>query len=119
MKWLGLVFLMGNSGALKAPQVELQPRWCVAAPSESSCKADVQVQWSQPEPLPLCLYRQEQQLKCWPAALQGQWQGEVKADTPQLFKLILTDGTVIWQGSWQVLFTQHVKRRNRMPWSLH
>ncbi|EKE77082.1 DUF3019 domain-containing protein [Gallaecimonas xiamenensis] len=119
MKWLSFLFLLGNTSVPPSTQVTLSPHWCVAAPGASSCRTQVRLSWQLPQQSNLCLYLGETTLQCWEKQRQGLWQGTLEASAPLQLRLVDDQGQPLWQSSWQVLFTQPVKRRNRMPWSIH
>ncbi|WKE65291.1 DUF3019 domain-containing protein [Gallaecimonas kandeliae] len=119
MRSLGLLILLITGTAQAGLDVTLNPHWCVAAAGASSCKAELSLDWQQTQATPLCLYREDKPLTCWPAQEKGQWQGQVEASGSILFWLGTPEGERLWEGQWQVLFTQPLRRRNRMPWSIH
>jgi len=52
----------------------LFPDTCVTLQQGRHCYAQIQINWQREQTDSVCLYREEQPLKCWDASTRGEWQ---------------------------------------------
>lgn len=57
------------------PTLTISPNTCVTLQQGRECHAQMQAEWQLPQPDPVCLYLDEQQLECWHNVVtaQRQW----------------------------------------------
>jgi len=57
------------------PTLTISPTTCVTLQQGRECHAQMQAEWQLPQPDPVCLYLDEQQLECWHNAVTAkrQW----------------------------------------------
>lgn len=97
---------------------QVAPSVCLVDQQQRPCQLDLSLQWQSALPQSVCVFLDDQQLDCWQAQTEGQWQQQLQLTGPA--KLELRDQQqVLLQQQLTVLSRQPERRRRLVaPWSV-
>lgn len=105
---------------MPALEFSLKPRLCVLTHTEDACYDELQVRWSAPQAMNLCLFQNEldHPLKCWQDVKEGEHRFMISAAQDVTFHLREQNHMTIASESFAVIHDQKKYRRQRRnPWS--
>jgi hypothetical protein len=105
---------------LPALQFSLKPRLCVLTEGEDACYDELEVRWSAPQKMSLCLYQSDldQALKCWHETSSGEHRFILSATRNVTFQLRENNHNTLVSEAFEVIHDQKKYRRQRRnPWS--
>lgn len=100
---------------------ELKPLICIAKEVGDSCQMQVKLSWQSNYPINLCLFQNEQKLKCWNKKQKVNENLSIILSEKSEFKLILPPPSqVVASQSVQINYqiNQKYRRRLRAEWSI-
>ncbi|HMU67182.1 MAG TPA: DUF3019 domain-containing protein [Cellvibrionaceae bacterium] len=102
-------------------ELTLTPRLCVLGEAEQECGGTVTLRWQAPAALNTCLYQEgrAEPLHCWQQVALGEFTLAPKANRSLRFYLAAANGSILADGTFQVLQQQNAHRKRRNPWSFY
>lgn len=98
---------------------QVAPTVCLVDQQQRPCELALSLQWQSALPQSVCIYLDEQQLDCWRAVKQGQWQQQLQLTGPARLELRNQQQHVLLQQQLTVLSRQPERRRRLVaPWSV-
>lgn len=123
---LSLFFLLSmkvnaNEHVKPLTHFELKPLICIAKEVGDRCQMQVNLSWQSSYPINLCLFQNEQKLKCWDNKQKVSENLSITLNEKSEFKLILPPPSQVLasqnvQINYQV--NQKYRRRLRAEWSI-
>lgn len=98
---------------------QVAPTVCLVDQQQRPCQLSLSLQWHSALPQSVCVYLDEQQMDCWHALNQGQWQQQLQLTGPARLELRNQQQQVLLQQQLTVLSRQPERRRRLVaPWSV-
>lgn len=100
---------------------ELKPLICIGKEVGDSCHMQMQIAWNSHSPIDLCLFQNEQKLKCWSNTQEVSEKLSISLNKKSEFKLVqspphLVLASQVVQINYQI--NQKYRRRLRAEWSI-
>ena len=100
---------------------ELKPLICVGKEVGDTCHMQLHISWNSQSPIDLCLYQNEQKLKCWSKSQKVSEKLAISLSKKSEFKLVqspphLVLASQVVQINYQI--NQKYRRRLRAEWSI-
>lgn len=117
-----LSFSGGSVLASDMPQLQfsLKPNLCVLSADEEACYDELEVRWSAPRKLNLCLFQSDLDapLRCWTEASEGEHRFILSASHNVTFQLREANEKLLVSEAFEVVQDKKKYRRQRRnPWS--
>ncbi len=101
-------------------QFSLKPNLCVLSADEEACYDELEVRWSAPQKMSLCLYRSELDapLRCWADVSEGVHRFLLSATRDVTFQLRENNENLLVSEAFEVVQdNRKYRRQRRNPWS--
>ncbi len=115
---IGSAVIMTAMPALANELLEISPQYCVVENKEQACTTQVNIRWTLPQAIPVCLLENNRTLGCWPAQQQGVWQYKAEVQLPAIYSLTHAHtGELVVDTQLELQTLRSSRRRLRSVWS--
>lgn len=105
---------------MPALEFSLKPNLCVLAAEEDACYDELEVRWSAPQVMSLCLYQSDlaSPLRCWTGVSEGEHRFLLSATHNVTFQLREANKNLLVSEAFEVVQDKkRYRRQRRNPWS--